>query len=239
MRQVWIVLSLSLLMMFMAACTGGIGIENTQINIPSSVTKPTAAIGDNETATVEFPTMTELTSTPSNGTLSASGLSINLEDIKSVMLVTQRFAFTDSTVDNKPVSIAKLTPASAANFPTFETGFSAAFIGNPENLNEIKITVPRTEDQTTGNDGVGLMTMMFASVLPTDVQSQFLTWINQNYVTMPVGASKEITVKNFKFTLSRTSTKLDFIHLQINKKQGRLKQTLRQEVAYANPANKI
>jgi hypothetical protein len=35
------------------------------------------------------------------------------------------------------------------------------------------------------------------------------------------------------------SPDLDFIHLQINKKQGRLKQTLLQEVAYANPADKI
>jgi hypothetical protein len=39
--------------------------------------------------------------------------------------------------------------------------------------------------------------------------------------------------------LDRLQTKLDFIHLNINKKQGKLRQTLRQEVADADPACKI
>jgi hypothetical protein len=39
--------------------------------------------------------------------------------------------------------------------------------------------------------------------------------------------------------LSAESTKLDFIHLNINKKQGKLQQTPGQEVAHAYPANRI
>jgi len=38
---------------------------------------------------------------------------------------------------------------------------------------------------------------------------------------------------------SEIGSKLDFIHLNINKKQGKLGLTLHHEVAYASPANRI
>ncbi len=44
---------------------------------------------------------------------------------------------------------------------------------------------------------------------------------------------------DFFLQSEQIGTKLDFIHLDINKKQGKLRQTLRQEVADANPANRI
>jgi len=57
---------------------------------------------------------------------------------------------------------------------------------------------------------------------------------------MKAPASIQITPFEFPpgFTLKRYS-KLDFIHLNINKKQGKLRQTLVQEVADANPASGI
>ena len=163
-------------------------------------------MGPIETAAAEFTPPAEATSAPSDGTPSAGGLGIKFDDVKTVMQVTQQFAFSDGTVDGKPAAIAKLTSTSSATFPTLAAGFSAAFIGNPKNLNEIKVTLPRTEDQTTVEEGTGLVSIMFAGILPADVQVAFLTWLTQNYSAIPVGGSKETTVNNFKFTLSRTKT---------------------------------
>jgi hypothetical protein len=124
------------------------------------------------------------------------------------MQVTKQFDFSNGTVDGKPAAIAKLTSTAATSFPTLATGFSVAFIGDSNNLDEIKVTLPRTEDQATVDEGVGLVTVMFAGILPADVQIGFLTWITQNYSAIPVGGSKDTTVNNFKFTLSRTKTEM-------------------------------
>jgi len=208
MNQVRIVLSLSVLLLAALACNAATGIRTAQTEIPAMLTEAPTALGPIETAAAEFTPPAESTSAPSDGTPSAGGLGIKLEDVKTVMQVTQQFAFSDGTVDGKPAAIAKLTSTAAASFPTLAAGFSAAFIGDSNNLNEIKVTLPRTEDQATVDEGLGLMSVMFAGILPADVQVGFLAWMTQNYSKVPVDGSKETTVNNFKFTLSRTKTEI-------------------------------
>jgi hypothetical protein len=137
-----------------------------------------------------------------------AGWGIKLDDVKTVMQITQQFAFSDGNVDGKPATIAKLTSTAATSFPTLAADFSAAFIGDSKNLAEIKVTLPRTEDKATVEEGTGLVSIMFAGILPPDVQIAFLTWMTQNYSEIPIGGSKETTVNNFKFTLSRTKTEM-------------------------------
>lgn len=206
MSKVRIVLSLSVLLMAALACNAATGIRTAQTDIPAMLTEAPTALSPIETSVAEFTPPAVPTSAASDGTPSAGGLGIKLEDVKTVMQVTQQFAFSDGTVDGKPAAIAKLTSTAAASFPTLASGFSAAFIGDPNNLDEIKVTLPRTEDQATVNEGIGLVSVMFAGILPADVQVGFMTWMSQNYSAVPVGGSKETTVNNFKFTLSRTST---------------------------------
>jgi hypothetical protein len=208
MRQVRIVLSLSVLLLAALACNAASGIRAAQTDIPAALTEAPTALGPIETAAAEFTPPADATSVPSDGTPSAGGLGIKLEDVKTVMQVTQQFNFSDGTVDGKPATIAKLTSTAATSFPTLATGFSAAFIGDAENLSEIKVTLPRTEDQATVDEAIGLATVMFAGILPADVQIGFLTWITQNYSEVPVDGSKETTVKNFKFTLSRIKAEM-------------------------------
>lgn len=215
MRKVRIVLSLSVLLLAALACNAATGIRTAQTEIPAMMTEAPAvlteaptALGSLATTVAEFTPPAESTSAPSNGTPSVGGLGIKLEDVKTVMQVTQQFTFSDGTVKGKPAAIAKLTSTAAASFPTLASGFSAAFIGDPENLDEIKVALPRTEDQATIDEGVGLVTVMFAGILPADVQVGFLTWITQNYSQVPVGDSKETTVSNFKFNLSRANTEM-------------------------------
>jgi len=215
MRKVWIVLSLSVLLLAALACNAASGIRTAQTDVPAMLTEAPTALGPIETSVAEFTPPADATSAPSdgtsvptNGTPSAGGLGIKLDDVKTVMQVTQQFAFTDGTVDGKPATIAKLTSTSSATFPTLAAGFSAAFIGDTKNLAEIKVILPRTDNKTTVEEGTGLVSMLFAGILPAEVQIPFLTWLTQNYSEVPVGGSKETTVNNFKFTLSRTTTEI-------------------------------
>jgi len=208
MRKVRIVLSLSVLLLTALACNAATGVRTAQTEIPAMLTEAPTALGPIETAAAEFTPPAVSTSAPSDGTPTTGGLGINLQDVKTVLQVTQQFTFSDGTVDGKPAAIAKLTSTAAASFPTLATDFSAAFIGDPKSLDEIKVTLPRTEDKATVDEGIGLVTVMFAGFLPADVQVGFLTWMTQNYSEIPVGGSKETTVNNFKFTLSRTATEI-------------------------------
>jgi hypothetical protein len=208
MRQVRFVLSLTVLLLAMLACNAATGIRTAQTEVPALMTEAPTALGPIETAAAEFTPPAESTSTASSETPSVGRLGIKLEDVKTVMQVTQQFAFSDGTVDGKPAAIAKLSSTAATSFPTLANGFSAAFIGDTNNLSEIKVTLPRTKDQATVDEGIGLATIMFAGILPADVQVGFLTWMTQNYSGIPVGGSKETTVNNFKFTLSRTDTEM-------------------------------
>jgi hypothetical protein len=208
MRHFRIVLSLSVLLLATLACNAASGIRTVETDIPAMLTEAPTALGPIETAAAKFTPPVESTSVPSEGTPSAGGLGIKLEDVKTVLQISQQVVFSDGIVDGKPAAIAKLTSTAASSFPTLATGFSAAFIGDPKNLTEIKVTIPRTEDQTTVQEGVGLLSIAFSGILPADVQVEFVTWMTQNYSEVPVGGSKETTVKNFKFTLSRTTTEM-------------------------------
>jgi len=206
MRKARFVLSLSVLLLAALACNAATGIRTAQTDIPAMLTEAPTALSPIETSVAEFTPPVMPTSESSDVTPSAGGLGIKFDDVKTVMQVTQQFAFSDGTVDGKPAAIAKLSSTSSATFPTLAAGFSAAFIGDPKNLSEIKATLPRTDDQTTVEEGTGLLSIMFAGILPADVQIGFLTWLTQNYSEVPVGGTKDTTVNNFKFTLSRTAT---------------------------------
>jgi hypothetical protein len=216
-----ITISLALLLLASLACNAATGIRTAQTEIPTLLTQAPTTVGAIETAAAKFtPPAAESTATPSkenptqaagttppsaNETPSAGGLGIKLEDVKTIMQLTQQFSFSDGTVDGKTASTARLTSTAATSFPTLATGFSAVFIGDAQNLSEIKVTLPRTEDQASVDEGVGLMSVMFAGILPADVQVEFLMWLAQNYAKIQVNSSQETTVKNFKFTLSRTT----------------------------------
>lgn len=229
MYKVRIVLCLSVLLLAALACNAASGIRTAQTEIPAALTQAPAvlteaptALGSIETSVAEFTPSIELTSgpsdetpsaestsEPSNETPSADGLGIKLEDVKTVLQVSQQFAFSDGTEGDKPASIAKLTSTAASTFPSLAAGFSAEFIGDPNNLDKIKVKLPRTEDKTTVDEGIGLLSAMFAGILPVDIQVGFLTWMSQNYSAIPVNGSKETTVNNFKFTLSRSDTEME------------------------------
>jgi hypothetical protein len=207
MRKVQIALSTSILMLALLACNAVTRLTEAQTEIPAAMTAAPTMLAPLETAAAEITPPAMPTSAPdNNGTASTGGLGIALENVKNVMQATQQFTFTDGTVDGKPAVIASLSANAATTMPGLANGFSAAFIGDPADLSEIKITIPNIEDQAGVETGISMMTLLFAGILPPDVLLTFVPWLTENYSKVPVGGSEELTAKNLKFTLSKTQT---------------------------------
>jgi len=170
--------------------------------MPALLTGVPTAQGFIETAAAQFPT-SSCTGTPTSG-----GLGISLDTTRTVLQMTQQFTFADGTADGQPAVTATLTPTGAASFPAIAQGFSAQFIGNVCNLSRVSITIPRTDQQDTADQGVSALNIMLAGTLPPDVQLTFLTWVAQNYPDVPVSGQQKTTIKTFQFTLQRSQTNM-------------------------------
>lgn len=190
-------------MLFVLACGLSTGIQQAVTQLPNLLTSAPTALGEIETmAASAVPT----NSCP--GTPSASGLGVQLDNAKAALQATKQFTFMDSTMNGKPVSTATLASDAASTFSAISSGFSAQFIGDSCNLSEILVTIPRTDQQTTVDEGLGVTTVLFAGILPADVQLGFLTWATQNYANVPVGGQQQTTFGKIQFTLKRDQTNM-------------------------------
>ena len=131
-----------------------------------------------------------------------------MDNARSVLQMTQQFAFADGTANGQPAVIVTLTTSGASTFPAIAQGFSAQFIGDPCDLSQISVTIPRTDQQNTADQGVSVLNIVLAGTLPPDVQLTFLTWLTQNYSTLAVAGKVETTIKTMKFTLQRNQTSM-------------------------------
>jgi hypothetical protein len=138
------------------------------------------------------------------GTPTAGGLGIALDRAKTVLEVTGQFTFTDGTVDGQPASTATLASGGASNFAAIANDFSAQFIGDPCNLSRILVKAPYTDQQETVDEGLAAANILFAAILPVDVQLPLLTWLAENYSNVPEGGTQQTTIKNMQFTLTRS-----------------------------------
>jgi hypothetical protein len=209
MRRVRIAFSLSVLVLAMLACNAATGLRTAQTEIPSMLTAAPTLLGPLGTAAAEFtPPVMPTDASGGDSSAPAGGLGIKLDDVKLIMEATQQFTFTDGNVDGQPAAIASMSPSAATSMPALADGFSAAFIGDPANLSKIKLSLPYAEDQTAVQAGLGLVTVIFSSILPPDELFSFLPWITENYSKIPVGGSEELSTKKLKFTLSRTQAEV-------------------------------
>ena len=170
--------------------------------LPALLTSVPTAQGLVETAAAQLPT------SACPGTPTAGGLGISMDTARTVLQMTQQFAFADGTANGQPAVIVTLTTDGASTFPAIAQGFSAQFIGDPCNLNQISVSIPRTDQQNTADQGVIAINSVLAGTLPTDVQLTFLSWVTQNYPTVPVSGQQQTTIKNMQFTLQRNQTSM-------------------------------
>jgi len=193
-------LAIPVIMLFILACglTNGIQqIQSAVTQLPGILTSMPTALGGIETVAAGQTSSDCSTST-------TGGLGITLDRVKSVLTLTQQVVFTDGTVNGLPTSTAALSSTAASSFPTIASGFSAQFIGDPCNLSEIKIVTPRTDKQSTVDEGIGVMNILFAGFMPPEVQLPLLAWLSEKYSGVPVSGQEQTTIGQMLFTLKRT-----------------------------------
>jgi len=191
-------LIIPLIMLFLLACGLANGINQAVTQLPGLLTSAPTALGVVETAVASL----EPTSSCS-GTPTAGSLDVQLDTAKSVLQMTGQFTFTEGSQNGQPVSTAVLASTAATTFSAISSGFAAQFTGDPCNLSEIKVTIPRTDQQNTVDQGIAATTALFSSVLPPQVTLGLFTWIAQNYSNLAVGSQQQTTFGKFQFTLQR------------------------------------
>ncbi len=193
-------LVIPLVMVFLLACGLTNGIQGLATQIPGVLTSMPTALGEVETVGAQQST-NNCPSTPAAG-----GLGLSLETARTVLEMTNLVTITDGTVNGQPASTVNLSASAAASFPAIVNGFSAQFIGDPCNISEIVVTIPRTDQQTTVDQGISLINIIFSGFLPPSVQLPLLSWLTQEYANLQVGGQQQTTIENMVFTMSRSQT---------------------------------
>ncbi len=195
-------LAIPLVMVFLLACGLTSGISGIETQLPGILTSVPTAMGAVETLSAQQ------SSTNCPATPAAGGLGISLDQIKTVMQATQQFVFTDGTVNGKSATTATLGPTMTASFPDIADGFSAQFIGDPCNISELTISMPRNDQQATVDQAVGIVDVLIAAFLPSGDQLAVINWLTQNYGSIKVGETVQQTLGNMQFTLTRSQTEM-------------------------------
>jgi len=195
-------LAIPFVMLFILACGLTNGIQQAATQLPGILTSAPTALGAMETVAAAQ------SSGNCPATPTAGGLGISLDTVKTVLQITNQFTFTDGTVDGQTASTVTLTSTAAASFQDIANGFSAVFIGDPCNIGKITVTIPRTDQQASVDQGMGLVTILFAAVMPAGAQIPFITWLTQEYAAMPVGGQQQTTIGTMQFTLQRSQTEM-------------------------------
>jgi hypothetical protein len=136
------------------------------------------------------------------------GLGVSINTAKTILQMSQQFAIADGSADGQPATIITLTANGASSFPAIAQGFTAQFIGDPCNLSKVTVTIPRTDQQDSADQGTSVLNIVLTGTLPADVQLSFLTWVSQYYATVAVGGQQQTTIKTFQFTLQRNQTSM-------------------------------
>ncbi|HEY3312347.1 MAG TPA: hypothetical protein VGK00_11970 [Anaerolineales bacterium] len=205
---------LSFLVLASLGCNAVTRLVSPDDILPALMTVAPTALEAVETSAAEMTPPVAATTGPAGAEKSPeSGLGISLKSVRPILEGTQQFTFTDGTVGGQPAVITSLSPSAGTSMPGLTSNFSVAFIGNPDNLGQIRITSPYSDNQAEVDAGLGMLTVVFAAILPPDVLLSFLPWLSENYSKVPEGGSEEMTAKNMKFTLSRfqTQVQLDIV----------------------------
>ena len=201
----WLVAPFLLISIVACMCSGlqgltGMGsqLQSVASQLPAMLTSAPTEMGAMETLSAQ--------QSSASGTMTPGHLGISLNSFEAVLQSTQQLTFTQGTVNGQPATTATLTGSGASSFPALASGFSAVFIGDPNDLTEIRVTLPQT-DQNTATQAMGFLNVILAGFVPPDVTLTLIPWLSQNYNTLKPGDKTQTTIKNYIFTLQRdTST---------------------------------
>jgi hypothetical protein len=195
-------LAIPVILMVTLACglTNGIQqIKSVVTQIPGMLTSAPTAMGAVETAAAGE-------SSAFCGTPTPGGMGINIVNARAVLLITGMVNFTDGTTDGKPSTTLTLTSSGASAYPAISNGLSVEFVGDSCDMSLVKVTIPRTDQQETVDEALSVLNLTLAASMPLDVQIGLLSWVNDNYESLPVSGQSQTTISGIQFTMQRTST---------------------------------
>lgn len=190
-------LIIPVILLFTMAC----GLTNGIQQIKEAITSAPGAISAVETAAAGENSIVCGTPTP-------GGMNINTVNARAVLQITGLVNFADSTVNGKPSTTLTLTDTGASTYPAIASGSSVEFFGDSCNISLIHVVLPRTDQQDTVDQGLGVMNFILAASMPLDIQIPLQTWLNDNYASLAVGAQTQTTLSNINFTMQRTATEM-------------------------------
>jgi hypothetical protein len=190
-------LFIPVIVLFTMAC----GLTNGIQQIKEAVTSAPGAISAVETAAAGENSIVCGAPTP-------GGMNINTVNARAVLQITGLVNFEDSTVNGSPETTMTLTDTGAGTYPAIAEGASVEFIGESCNLSLVHLVIPRTDQQETVDQGLGILNFVLAASMPLDVQLPLLTWLNDNYASLAVGSETQTTLGSINFTMQRTSTEM-------------------------------
>ena len=193
-------LAIPLVMFLMLGCGLVNGIQAAATQLPSILTSMPTTVGAIQTLSAGQ-SASNCPATPSAG-----GLGVSVADARVVLEASGQFVFADGTLHGQPVTTITLGAGLANTFPLMADGFSAVFSGDPCNVTQITVTIPRTDSQESINQGQGLIDVILAGFMPPQVQLSLLTWLAQQYPAMQVGDQQQLTAEAMQFTLQRNQS---------------------------------
>ncbi len=194
-------LIIPIILISILACTISANVPHIETVVQNALTNVPTLINPLQTAIATTPIPNNCPATPTG-----KGLGFSLANARSVMEASGQFTFTTMEVNGQAATVATLSDVSAKAFPAIAQGFSAVFIGDPCNLSEIKITIPRTEQDDTVTQAIALMTILFAGVAPAGMTLELMAWLTTDYSKIPVGGQEQKTIDNVSFTLKRDAS---------------------------------
>ncbi|MGB8214340.1 MAG: hypothetical protein WCE68_12360 [Anaerolineales bacterium] len=204
-------LVIPLFLLFTLGCGLVSGVQNIQKIKNEASTQLPSMLTSAPTAQVMLETMAAVQSAGTcTGTPTAGGLGISMSTAKTVLQMSQEFTLANGTADGQPVVTATLTSTGAATFPAISQGFSAQFIGDACNLSRITVTIPRSDQQASVDQGISALNLVLTGTLPAVDELTFVTWLTQNYSNLAVSGQKQTTITTLQFTLQRTQTSMIF-----------------------------
>jgi hypothetical protein len=204
MRKINILLAISVLVLATLACKTITGLKDAQPALPSVVTLIAPMETEAAGLSTPVPANPNTNPNPAQGdVVFSSGLGISLDSIKKVMETTQLFTFTEGEEGGQPATIVGLNENGSASMPGVSERFLVKLIGDPNDLGEIRMTIPYSDDQASVQAGIGMMTMLFSSILPPNALFSLIPWLSEHYSKIQVGDSEELVVNQQRFVLSR------------------------------------
>ncbi len=195
------------LLFAMLGCGLASGIQQLQqavTQLPGALTAMPTALNSMATMAANQPSSNDSSSNGSSPT--AGGLGISADSVKAILTASGQFTAADGTVNGQTATIIKLSDAGAATFPNLGSGFEADLIGDPADISQVLVVTPRSDQQGSSDQGMGVLNIFLSGLMSADVQLPLFTWLTQNYDNLKVGDQQQSTFGKIQATLKRTNT---------------------------------